>query len=385
VTSQFVNSEIASREPLRVAHVVGKMLGGGVESVVMNYYRNIDREKIQFDFIVDADSMLIPEQEICELGGRVFKVPPYQHPLAYSNKLQALFSQQNWPIVHSHINSLSIFPLRAAKHSGVPVRIAHSHSTAGPGEPAKNAMKNVLRKFSKVYPTHKFACSEHAGKWLFGKSSDFIVIPNAIELDKFNFSETVRAEVRQELGVHDGQLVVGHVGRFMPQKNHRFLIDVFCEVLKRRSDAVLVLVGEGDLKELVQQQIDSVGILNHVMFLGYRSDTYRLYQAFDVFALPSLYEGLGMVAIEAQAAGLPCVVSNKVPDETDISNLIKHLSLRDPEEWANEIVFLSELKREPYCETSVSTKDNKYASYQINKAAKNLENLYLDIIKNCPY
>lgn len=200
--------------PIRVAQVMGKMLGGGVESVVMNYYRHIDRSKVQFDFLVDADSTRVPEEEIKALGGRVFRIPPYQHPLRYRKELVRLFREEHWPIVHSHINALSVFPLSAAKKAGIPVRIAHSHSTMGKGEFAKNLMKLALRPFSNLYPTERFACSEYAGKWLFGRDANFTVIPNAIELEKFHFDPVIRQETRKELGVADDMFLIGHVGRF---------------------------------------------------------------------------------------------------------------------------------------------------------------------------
>lgn len=171
-------------EQIRVAQVVGKMVGGGVEAVVMNYYRHIDRSKVQFDFLVDSDSTLVPREEIESLGGRVFEIPPYQHVVEYQRELQRLFKEENWKIVHSHINALSVFPLRAAKKAGVPVRIAHSHSTSGKGEFAKNVVKGFLKLFSTRYPTDLAACTEYAGKWLFG-SSHFTVFNNAIDLSSF--------------------------------------------------------------------------------------------------------------------------------------------------------------------------------------------------------
>lgn len=232
--------------PIRVAQIVGKMNGGGVEAVVMNYYRHIDRSKVQFDFLVDSDSTLLPREEIESLGGRVFEIPPYQHVIEYQRELHRLFKQEGWKIVHSHINALSVFPLRAAKKAGVPVRIAHSHSTSGKGEYAKNALKSVLKTQSNRYPTHLFACSKFSGEWLFGKAAHFEVVYNAIDLDRFRFNVEARAEARADLGLVGDQFVIGHVGRFTAQKNHAFLIDVFTEVAKRRDDAVLLLVGTGE-------------------------------------------------------------------------------------------------------------------------------------------
>ena len=188
-------------EPVRVAQVVGKMVGGGVEAVVMNYYRHIDRSKVQFDFLVDSDSTLVPRDEIESLGGRVFEIPPYQHIAEYQRELQRLFKQEGWKIVHSHINALSVFPLRAAKKAGVSVRIAHSHSTSGKGEYAKNALKAVLKTQSNRYPTHRFACSQFAGEWLFGKAAHFEVVYNAIDLDRFRFNAEARAQARADLGL----------------------------------------------------------------------------------------------------------------------------------------------------------------------------------------
>ena len=183
-------------EPIRVAHVVGKMCGGGVEAVVMNYYRHIDRSRVQFDFLVSEGSTLVPREEIGSLGGRVFEVPPYQRPFAYARSLESLFADEGWPIVHSHVNALSVFPLRAAARAGVPVRIAHSHSTAGKDEPVKNALKRLLRTQANRYPTHRLACSRYAGEWLFGEGAGFDVLYNAIELDRFPFTAEVRAEAR---------------------------------------------------------------------------------------------------------------------------------------------------------------------------------------------
>ena len=302
-------------EPIRVAQVMGKMMGGGVAQVVMNYCRHIDRERVQFDFLVDADSALVPRDEIESLGGRVIVIPPYQHPIAYQRELVHLFQQERWQIVHSHINALSVFPLRAAKRAGVPVRIAHSHSTSGKGEYAKNAMKAVLKRFSKTYPTHRMACSRYAGEWLFGKGTDFEILYNAIDLSRFFFDLDVRARARTDLGIAEDQFVIGHVGRFMPQKNHKFLIDVFAQIARQRDEAVLLLVGSGEDKALVETWVAERGVSDRVMFLGQRSDVEKLYQAFDAFVLPSLYEGLCLVGVEAQAAGLPCFLSMGIARE----------------------------------------------------------------------
>ena len=317
---------------------MGKMVGGGVEQVVMNYYRHIDRERVQFDFLVDSDSTLVPASEIEALGGRVFTVPPYQRLIDYELELERLFRRERWPIVHSHVNALSVFPLCAAKRAGVPVRIAHSHSTSGGHDPAKNAVKALLRPLSNVYPTHRAACSRHAGEWLFGKGQDFTVIPNAIDLSSFWFDPVRRATVRHALGIGDGQLLVGHVGRFSPQKNQSALVRAFALVAERRPDARLALVGEGRQRAEVEALAASICPEGSVLFLGQRGDVADLYQAFDVFCLPSEYEGLGMVAVEAQAAGLPCVLSYAVPRDADPCGTAKYLPCGDERIWAHSML-----------------------------------------------
>ncbi len=365
-------------EPIRVAHVMGKMVGGGLEAVVMNYYRHIDRSKVQFDFIVDEDSTLVPREEIESLGGRVFTVPPYQRVVSYQRALTKLFREQGWRIVHSHENALSVFPLRAAKRAGVPVRIAHSHSTSGKGEPARNAMKWVLRHFSNVYPTHRMACSRHAGEWLFGRDADFEVLYNAFEVPRFRFDPAARAEVRAELGIRDGELAVGHIGRFVPQKNQLFLLDVFAEVLREGTDAVLVLAGDGPQRPEVEAKAGDLGIAERVRFLGQRGDANRLYQAFDVFCLPSLYEGLGIVAVEAQAAGLPCVLSTEVPKDVALTDQCSFLNLEEPVYvWAKALKTVS-LDRDSNAASSA-----EFEKYDITDAADILTACYLSLLGGC--
>lgn len=356
-------------DPMRVAHVMGKMVGGGVEQVVMNYYRHIDRSRVQFDFLVDADSSLVPEKEIELLGGRVFVIPPYQHQVSYQHELVRLFREECWPIVHSHVNALSVFSLRAARKAGVPVRIAHSHSTWGRGEWSKNAVKAVLRPFANVYPTYRMACSRYAGEWLFGERPYVEVLYNAIDLSKFYFEQDIRSQMRDELGLPSDALVIGHVGRFAASKNHQFLIDVFCEVTRRRDDAVLLLVGSGEGEALAKELAIECGVADKVIFLGQRDDVERLYQAFDVFVLPSLYEGLGLVGVEAQTAGLPCLFSDRVPHEANVTGEVQFLSLDDPIRWAEAICAFKVGNR-------VEVQLDDFKNYDIVRAAERLCSRY---------
>ena len=360
-------------KPIRVAHVVGKMAGGGVEAVVMNYYRHIDRSKVQFDFLVDSDSTLVPREEIETLGGRVFEIPPYQHVLEYQRELQRLFKQEGWKIVHSHINALSVFPLRAAKNAGVPVRIAHSHSASGKGEYAKNTLKAALKTQANRYPTHRLACSEYAGEWLFGKCADFEVLYNAIELDRFSFSEEARAKARADLGLVGDTFAVGHLGRFMPQKNHRFLVDAFAELVRIRPDSVLLLAGDGEQRPLVESWVSEREVASKVKFLGQRADADCLYQAFDAFALPSLYEGLCLVGVEAQRAGLPCLLSDAITREVDVTGTCEFLPIDDPKVWADALARVADA---PARDRSLPGMDSRFDRYDIEKAALGLAEYY---------
>lgn len=361
-------SEKLGEKPIRVAQVVGKMMGGGVESVVMNYYRHVDRSRVQFDFLVDADSTRVPAEEICSMGGRVFKIPPYQHPVAYRKALLRLFRAEHWTIVHSHINTLSVFSLSAAKAAGVPVRIAHSHSTMGKGEYGKNLMKLALRPFATVFPTHCFACSLYSGTWLFGKSA-FTVIPNAIELKDFRFSERTREQVRSELDISPETLLIGHVGRFVPQKNQPFLVNVLARLLHQGTEAMVAFVGDGPDRQSVIRHAEKLGVQDRVLFLGQRSDVNRLYQAFDVFCLPSIYEGLPLVGIEAQRAGLPCFFSDAVSREVDVAGSAQFLPIESPDEWVKSLRACS-------VATRLSFPDQVFDGYDIDKQGKLLTEIY---------
>ncbi|HFI0789867.1 TPA: glycosyltransferase family 1 protein [Streptococcus suis] len=365
-------------EPIRVVQIIGKWLGGGVESVVMNYYRHIDRTKIQFDFICDEDSTNIPYGEIEKMGGKVILIPPYQKVFKYHNKLKEVLKSGGYKIVHSHINTLSVFSLFAAKCAGVPVRIAHSHSTTNKKEKKKNLLKQVLRPFSKVFATDYMCCSELAGRWLFGNkeydNGNVYLLNNAIDLDKFKYDEEKRKKKRKELNIEDSTIVIGHVGRFVEQKNHRFLIDIFNEVHKQKENSILLLAGQGPLMEEMKEKVRNLGLEKNVKFLGQRYDINELYQAFDVFCLPSLYEGLPVVGVEAQATGLLCIFSDDMTKETKVLDTTEFLSLNQSvEEWAYTILKKYKLFKRKNYTNEISKKD-----LNIKKEAKKLIQKYYE-------
>lgn len=363
-------------EPIRIAQIIGKWLGGGVESVVMNYYRNIDRTKIQFDFICDEDSTDIPYDEIDALGGKVILIPPYQKVFKYHKELKKVLKEGNYKIVHSHINTLSVFSLCAAKSAKVPVRIAHSHSTTNKKEWKKNLVKQVLRPLTKLFATDYMACTEHAGRWMFGNKEydkgNVYVLNNAIDVDKFKYDEKIRKEKRKELNIDDDTLVIGHIGRFVEQKNHRFLIDIFNEVHKKNLNTILLLIGQGPLMKEIKEKVKKLNIENSVKFLGQREDVNELYQAMDLFLFPSLYEGLGMVMIEAQCSGLPCIASTEVPKIAKINSNVEFVGLNDSlNYWINIINFYDRKKEK------IDFDEIKNSAYDIQFEVNKLKNKYI--------
>lgn len=370
--------------PIRVAVVMGKMTGGGVEATVMNYYRHLDHDSIQFDFVVDDNSTVIPEEEITSLGGRIFVVPRYENLPAYIKGCKNLFARIKPDIVHSQLNVLSVFPLYAAKHAGVSVRIAHSHSTSNPQEHVRDLVKKVLKPFAKIYPTAYAACSRHAAIWLFGKqfvdSGNVYIMKNALQVEDFVFNSETRQQKRAELGIGNNQLVIGQVGRMSSQKNQMFGIDVFSQILEKRPNAIMVFAGDGGIMNEVRTHANELGVIDNVRFLGVRDDVADLYKAFDVLAFPSLYEGFGMAAVEAQAADLPVVASTEVPDEAIIiKELVKRIPLSTgTQQWADMLIRLAEDK---LANGRVSReKEITAAGYEITASAEALTAWYSSLI-----
>ncbi len=360
-------------KPIRIAHVIGQMVNGGVESVVFNYYRNIDKTKYQFDFFYDTDSTQEPSQELLDMGARFYLIPAYKNITAYTAELCRIFSENKYHIVHSHMNTLSVFTLRAAKKAGVPVRIAHNHSTAGKGETKRNILKYILRPFAKVYPTHLVACSQHAGEWLFGRNGSFVVINNAIETEKFAYNNDVRVELRKKLGLSDA-FVIGHIGRFCTTKNQEFLLDIFNHYTKKNDTACLLLVGDGEDFEKIKQKAQNLDLQDRVIFTGSVHDAYNYYQAMDMFILPSRFEGLGMVVVEAQVSGLDVMCSTGVPKSAQINNNVRFLDLdAGAEYWSKEIESFPKTQRTSYIDSA------RKCGFSIKSEVGKLADLYSDI------
>ena len=355
--------------PIRILHIVTYMGRGGLETMLMNYYRAINRNRIQFDFLTHRDFRADYDDEIEALGGRIYRLPnlnPFSR--GYLGALDRFFAEHpEYRIVHSHLDCMSAIPLKAAKKHGVPVRIAHAHNS-NQSRDAKYLLKLFYKRMIARNATQLFACSEEAGKWMFG---DTIcrVLNNAIDAGKYAFDAGVRSTVRRKLGLPADALVVGHVGRFDSQKNHRFLVEIF---EKMTVDAWLLLVGDGVLRPDVEQQAATLGIRDRIIFTGVRTDVDRLLQAMDVFLMPSLFEGLPVSIVEAQAAGLPCLISDKVPIECKKTDLITQLPLdASPAEWAEAVLAAA---KQPRTDTLMQIRE---AGFDIRANAEWLQNYYL--------
>lgn len=358
--------------PIRVLHIVTYMGRGGLETMIMNYYRYIDREKVQFDFLVHRDFEADYDQEILSLGGKIYhisKLIPWSQ--SYRNKLKSFFKEHpEYQIVHVHQDCLSSVALQCAKECGIAVRIAHSHSSSAVKNLKYPIKLHYMKKISK-YATKLFACGKQAGDWMFG-GYEYEVIRNAIDVSKYQYSNTISEEVRMELGL-ENQLIIGHVGNFTLAKNHPFLLEIFKEILKGKPNARLLLVGGGDGLETIRKKANELEIQKYVTFTGTRTDVNRLMQAMDVFVFPSIYEGLPVTMVEAQATGLPCVISNRVSEECVVTNgLVSYKRLEDsPSQWAEYILDQACGKKENHIKEVV------LAGYDIVTAAKRLEDFYL--------
>lgn len=362
----------------RVLHVLHSMNCGGAETLIMNIYRNIDRSKIQFDFLVNCFDEMFFEKEIKQLGGRIFRMEFLTRltPPVYRVKLYHFFMEhREYKIVHSHLETTTGIILNCAKKADVPVRIAHSHNTGYPRTGGRYRIENAYKDYckSKIVSnsTKRFACSNPAAKWLYGEEScDTIIVKNGIEPEKFCFSPAVRNEVRSELGIQDKTKVLGHTGRFYDQKNHLFLIDVFEKYEKLNPDTMLLLAGEGPLLDEAEKKVHLKGLSGKVKFLGLRADMNRILQGTDLFLLPSKFEGLPLVLIEAQAAGVPCLASDVISAEADLGcGLVKFLPIASPELWAEKI-------GEYNVERKQTSNSVSLAGYDIKNTAKWLEEFY---------
>ena len=330
--------------PVRVLNVLGTTNLGGAESRVMELYRALDKTKVQFDFLVHTDQEGQYDQEIRSLGGSIYSVPRFRglNLLSYKRALLRFFQENHaFAAVQGHMTSTAAIYLPIAKKAGIPVTIAHARS-AGVDRGLKGMATKIVRAPLKYRADYCFTCSAEAGEAVYGRAwvqqGNVWTIPNAIDTQRFLFDASVRSQVRSELGLSD-KFVLGHVGRFGFMKNHAYLIDIFAELCKLRDDAALVLIGKGELERVIREKAEALGLSGKVLFLGNRFDVERYYQAFDYFVFPSTFEGLPGSVAEAQAAGLQCLVSDRVTREAALTELAVYKSIEEPPvNWACEIM-----------------------------------------------
>lgn len=357
--------------PVRVLQIMGIVESGGVEAVIMNYYRHIDKSKVQFDFVMHKGSNPGYIAEAKGMGAKVYEITPYtKNIIKFTYEIYKIIKEGNYQIVHSNMNSLSGFPLMAAYFAGANVRILHNHTMDSSTEGLRTFAKRVLRPFAKAFANKYWACSKLAGEWMYGKTAvkngKVTIIHNAIDLDRFAFNKEKRDKLRRELDL-EGKFVVGHVGRFVKVKNHEFLIDAFEEVVLQKENAVLLLIGDGPLMGVIKEKVNNLGLTDKVIFLGVRSDVADLYNVMDVFVFPSLYEGLGLAALEAQKNGLPVIASTEVPTEVKVNEDVVFLDLYNSCQWGFEIS--SNQRKWHYSDFDVR--------FDIKLASKKVRNMYL--------
>lgn len=362
---------------VRVLHSVSNMDRAGIETMIMNYYRHIDRDKIQFDFLVNKSKPGAYDEEIKALGGRIYKSPglnPIKWIKYNTMVKRLLYENPEIKVVHSHNGAFALQAQIAAKQSGIKNRIIHVHGTKIDFNlklPLKLLYKTQLKKVANNY----WGCGREAVKYYFGNnvilSENYRVIHNAIETEKFIYDSEKRKNLRTKYNLNN-KFVIGNVARFMKQKNHIFILKLFKMILNKEPNAVLMLLGDGELLESMKQKTKELGIEKSVIFMGNVSNVNEMYQAMDVFILPSLFEGLPVVGIEAQAAGLKCVMSDTITDEVSITDNVKFLNLKKDslEKWADEVLSDTNYERKDM------TIEIEKAGYSIEEEAKKLQKIY---------
>lgn len=361
---------------IKVAIIAGVLHSGGKRNLIMEYYRHIDRSQIQFDFICDSDSNGIPEKEIAELGGKVYRVAPYRNLIPHLIGTYKILKENNYPIIHAFDNTLNLFPMFIGWLAGTKVRISESISKGDRNE-KKTLIKYALRPFSHWFATDYMANSIDCGKWQFGEKAyndgKVVIFKTVINASENGYDASLRDATRAKFGWND-KVVYGFIGRYVAQKNPLFLIDIFQEIAKRQENAILVMIGFGDLESDMMKRIHEYNLSDRVKNLGRRDDIKQFYNAFDAFLLPSLYEGMPVVGVEAQCCGLPIFFSKNVTDETTACNLAHYISLdKSASQWADIIL---EIVKEEMPQRISRENEVKLAGFDSHHEAQRLQSYY---------
>lgn len=366
---------------IRIVHVIGSMNCGGAENLIMNVYRNIDRTKIQFDFVLHTTDVCFFEDEIIKLGGKFFRTEKYviKNHFSYKNWWKNFLQEHaEYQIIHGHINSSAAIYLKEAKRQKR-YTLMHSH-TSNSGSGIKKIVKDILQYPIRFYTDQCIGCSYEAAKWLYGKeiaSKKTLIVKNGIDAAHFRFDPLAKERTRDELNTQ-GKIIYLHVGRFVTEKNHLFLIDVFEIIKSKQPNAQLWLLGEGPEKEKIVQKVQACGLTKDVRFFGVQRDVAPYLHAANVFLFPSIQEGLPLTVVEAQAAGLPVLTSQAVPKEADVgANLLHWMALSEPQEkWADMAIALSR------CNPADAYEQVLASGYDINSTVELLSEIYRKISEN---
>jgi len=374
-------------KPIRILHVLGSTNLGGAESRIMDLYRHIDRDKIQFDFLVHSTKEGFFEPEIKQMGGNIYYLPSFRvyNYLKYKKACRDFFTEHNeFAMAQGHMTSTASIYLPQAKRAGIPITIAHARS-AGVDVGIKGFITKLLRKNLYRKCDYMFACSDLAARAVFGdkrfEEGKTVFIPNAVDINEFVSNDSIRAQIRKEYGL-ENKFVIGHVGRFHYAKNHEFLIEIFAELIKQKENAVLFLLGDGPRRAEMETKAKELGIANAVIFAGNKNPVAPFYQAFDAFLFPSRFEGMPGTVVEAQAAGLPCLISDSITKQVKATELVQFLSLQENcKTWASKFLRMIEEGDSSITEGKKSTLLNSF--YDVNYQVKCYEQFYLtgDITK----
>ncbi len=371
-------------QPIRVLHILHSMDRGGAENALMNYYRHINKEKVQFDFLLTKEEKCQFEEEILSMGGRIYHVPlmTISNPFPYLSGIKDfLKNHPEYRIVHSHTSSKSFFPLWIAKQVGVPVRISHSHSSMAE-KGINGKIRLALRPLLKLVATDWVSCGEQAGTYLYGKKAmekgKVVIFRNVIECSRYLFNPNQRKTMREKIGADNECFVIGHTARYDPVKNHKFGIDILVEIKKKYQNVKLLAVGLG-VKEGVFEYAKKRGVLENIIFTGVVNNVWDYEQAMDAFILPSFNEGLPLSIIEAQVSGLPCfTTAETVSSECSVTNLVSYIPLNaGAKVWADKILSSKLIKRED------RYKEVADAGYDAEKSAIILQNYYIQKYSLC--
>lgn len=365
---------------IRILHMIGSLELGGSQTMVMNLYRYIDKNNIQFDFILDHPDCLYYAEEIKQLGGRIYFLPGFKgtNILELKAAWNSFFDEHSeYTILHSHVRSYASLYLPIAKKHGL-CTIIHSHSTSN-GSGLSACVKAILQYPLRFQADYFFGCSKEAGRWLFGdkviNGDHYFMLQNAIDLKKYLPNEAVRIKYRREINANGETKVFIHVGRLHEAKNHLFLLELFSNYQKKHNNALLVLVGDGDLRTIIEDKIDELGIKKNVRMLGARNDVPNWLKAADCFLFPSNWEGLPVTVVEAQAAGLPCLISDNVTRDVNVSDLVKDLPIdKGTDLWVKAIENLDFKRRNVFREI-------KKAGFDVQNTAKWISEFYMGLEK----